>query len=101
MVDSVQLLQGCRFYFESAWRELYVWFSHCVLQSGRTGNLKSFVRRRRTKVLDERTRDQQALAYGKCDFRPMRRTVRPSLWGVLRIVSLRHWRGARQFVVLQ
>jgi hypothetical protein len=32
------------------------------------GSLKSFGRRRRTKVVDERTRGEQALVYGEFDF---------------------------------
>jgi hypothetical protein len=36
--------------------------------SGRAAPLKSFGRRRRTKVADERTRGNRALVYGECDF---------------------------------
>ncbi len=59
--------------------------------------LKSFGRRRRTKVADERTRGKRALVYGECDFWPMRRTVRPSPLHVWRVASLRCWCTARWF----
>jgi hypothetical protein len=36
--------------------------------SGLAESLKSFGRRRRTKVADERTRGKRALVYGECDF---------------------------------
>jgi len=40
----------------------------CRPASGPAENLKSFGRRRRTKVVDERTRGQQAPLYGEFDF---------------------------------
>ena len=68
---------------------------------GMTGPLKSFGRRRRTKVADERTRGTRSLVYGECDFWPMRRTVGPSPLHVCRAASLRYWCTARRFLVLE
>jgi len=70
-------------------------------QNGPAENLKSFGRRRRTKVVDERTRGEQALVYGEFDFQPMRGRVRALPLRVWRVVSLQYWCAARRFVVLQ
>jgi hypothetical protein len=43
-------------------------FFRRLLETGQTASLKSFGRRRRTKVVDERTRGEQALVYGEFDF---------------------------------
>lgn len=72
-----------------------------LFETGSADSLKSFGRRRRTKVVDERTRGQQALVYGELGFWPMRGTVRPSSRRAWRVASLRYWGTVRGFLVLE
>ena len=63
--------------------------------------LKSFGRRRRTKVVDERTRGKQALVYGEIEFGPMWGTVRASPRHIWEVALLWPWCTARRFLVLE
>jgi hypothetical protein len=82
-------------------RGLNVGFPSECSKSGRTGNLKSFGRRRRTKVVDERTRGEQALVYGELNIYPMRETVRPPPRLVWCKGSLRHCCTRHRLVVVE
>jgi hypothetical protein len=70
-------------------------------ESRQAENLKSFGRRRRTKVVDERTRGEQVPLYGEFDFQPMPGTVRLKPRHVWRIASLRNCRTVRGFLILE
>ena len=63
--------------------------------------LMSFGRRRRTKVVDERTRGEQALVYGELNIYPMRERVRPPPHLVWCKGSLRHCCTRHRLVVVE
>jgi hypothetical protein len=70
-------------------------------ESRQTGFLKSFGRRRRTKVLEERTRGGQAFGFGDLGFWLMQEVARRSPRHVHRPASFRYRRAVFRFCALQ